>query len=425
MYHTTHRTEFKMNEITKLVLDKKRLRVKECPCGKDNRDGKFVPWVGFDNKGYCHSCAKTFVPEFNNCSTQQYYKPSTKKVIPIEFIPNEVFERQLRNGKYLFSQNEFVKWLGKQDRGEFAFDSDTITRIVDMYRLVNSGRGKYKGWALFPYIDIKGNVRDIKAMAYNSDTGKRLKEPNKVLFIGKEILKKPTANTERCFYGEHLLNGNNKPVKIFESEATAIYASPFYPNYVCLATGGNNGCKWTEREKCEVLRGRSITLYPDIDAHEDWLKKAVLLNNYGLNVSVSNLIKASALKFAFQYNVQYADLVKQKFDMRDILKNKILSDFIKPIPKMITRTKERRSTVTTKVVVIKPPNWNNEIKELELFFANTTLPSGPIKLSPHSTIINSTEFVKAHLSVIKNYNGNTTFLPYLERLIALKEILNN
>ena len=33
-----------------------------CPCGKSNKDGKFVSFVGSEGrgKGFCHSCAKTF-----------------------------------------------------------------------------------------------------------------------------------------------------------------------------------------------------------------------------------------------------------------------------------------------------------------------------------------------------------------------------
>ena len=51
-----------MNEQS-YILDKKRFRVKHCPCGKDNKDGKFVPYVGYENKGYCHSCGEIFLPK--------------------------------------------------------------------------------------------------------------------------------------------------------------------------------------------------------------------------------------------------------------------------------------------------------------------------------------------------------------------------
>ena len=42
-----------LEPLPELKFDKKRFRVKLCPCGKDNKDGKFVPYVGFENKGYC------------------------------------------------------------------------------------------------------------------------------------------------------------------------------------------------------------------------------------------------------------------------------------------------------------------------------------------------------------------------------------
>ncbi|MBK7097579.1 MAG: hypothetical protein IPH58_03420 [Sphingobacteriales bacterium] len=53
-----------MKEYQKLEFDKKRFRIKHCPCGKSNKDGKFIPYKGLDNCGYCHSCGKTF---YLNC----------------------------------------------------------------------------------------------------------------------------------------------------------------------------------------------------------------------------------------------------------------------------------------------------------------------------------------------------------------------
>ena len=34
-----------LEPLPELKFDKKRNRVKFCPCGKDNKDGKFVPYV--------------------------------------------------------------------------------------------------------------------------------------------------------------------------------------------------------------------------------------------------------------------------------------------------------------------------------------------------------------------------------------------
>jgi len=308
-------------------FDKNRKRVKFCPCGKSNADVKFAPYIGYDEKGYCHSCDKTFLPEFQQ--EEHWNKPikwdnASKQKVPkkIDFIPPERFEAFCERG-----QNHFLQWLSDSRRGKYAFDTPTIQKIVNSYRISNSD--KYKGWTLFPYIDIDFRIRDVKAMDYNPNTGKRISVKNgdakdKCYFIGKIILNNINANTERCFYGEHLLKDNNKLVRIFESEATATYAAPFFPESVCIATGGKNGCKWTENIR--TLIGRDILLYPDIDAHYEWLEKAEILRLNKISVKVSDLIKTAALTYAKLKGKEYNDLVKQKFDLRDLLQYTVLNE---------------------------------------------------------------------------------------------------
>ncbi len=329
----------KSEPLPELKFDKQRIRVENCPCGKSNKDGKFVPFVGYENNGYCHSCGETFLPElpkaenWNLDQTTRYSKTKVKEQKKIDFIPGTLFRKQLSNGKHLYRQNNFIQWLGNSQRGEFSFNNLTINQLIESYFLANSI--KYKGWILFPYIDFNGNIRDIKAMDYNPTTGKRIAikngdNQNRCHFIGKAIINNLEANTDRCFYGEHLLKGNNKLVRIFESEAAATYAAPFYNDSVCIATGGNHGCKWTEKSKCSVLLGRTVILYPDIDAHDNWEQKAEILRGYGITVLVSQLIKNSAIKYAEHNKIDFSDLVKSKYDLRDILKHKKLSDILKP-----------------------------------------------------------------------------------------------
>jgi len=68
-------------------------------------------------------------------------------------------------------------------------------------------------------------------------------------------------------------------------------------------------------------------------------------------------------------------------------------------------------------------NWNNEIIELEQFFNTVKLPD-VIRLSKWENITNCREFVNSHLGMAKACNGNSTFKPYLERLIKLKQLFN-
>ena len=435
--------------LPELKFDKRRSRVKYCPCGKDNKDGKFAPYVGFENKGYCHSCGDTFFPEiqkaeqWNTPQPKYYAKPNPQ--LKIDFILLAVYQKQLSNGIHLYNQNNFIQWLKSPHRGIAAFDNKTVTQLIETYLLGNSGKDKYKGWILFPYIDIQNRLCDIKVMDYNPTTGKRISKKNgdsieRCYFIAKEILNNPGANTVRCFFGESLLKGNNKVVLIFESEATAVYSAPFYPDCICIATGGNNGCKWTDKDKCKVLQGRTVILYPDIDAYDSWEQKAEILRGYGIKVQVSQLIKCSALRYAEQSGIEYSELVKQKFDLRDILKHKDLNEFKRSEPKPTQPAPAVEPFPVANIFqpVIqdyqftkpgprfersKPIGWGTEIKELEIFFTDEQFSKQPVKLNQCSTITNVSLFIETHFATIKANDGKKTFIPFLHRLQELKQLL--
>jgi hypothetical protein len=70
-----------------------------------------------------------------------------------------------------------------------------------------------------------------------------------------------------------------------------------------------------------------------------------------------------------------------------------------------------------------PNNWNEQIKELEVFFRSVVLPTERMKISKVCTVTNATVFINSHLAYVKANNGKNGFLPYLERLHALKELL--
>jgi len=67
--------------------------------------------------------------------------------------------------------------------------------------------------------------------------------------------------------------------------------------------------------------------------------------------------------------------------------------------------------------------WDPEIAELENYFGSTILPVVPVKLNEYSTITNIALFINSHLEAVKINNGKGTFLPYLNRLQELKQVL--
>lgn len=63
---------------------------------------------------------------------------------------------------------------------------------------------------------------------------------------------------------------------IVESEKSTIIASCIMPELVWLAAGNLNGLSV---EKCQVLKGRNVMLYPDLGAFKKWNEKAQILNS--------------------------------------------------------------------------------------------------------------------------------------------------
>jgi len=87
-------------------------------------------------------------------------------------------------------------------------------------------------------------------------------------------------------------------VAIVESEKSALIASAVFPELIWLAAGNINGLSI---EKAKVLKGRNVTLFPDLGAFSKWKEKAQMLNSLfpsplgeGLGVRCSTLLENEA-----------------------------------------------------------------------------------------------------------------------------------
>ncbi len=72
----------------------------------------------------------------------------------------------------------------------------------------------------------------------------------------------------------------------------------------------------------------------------------------------------------------------------------------------------------------EPDKWDAEIAEIEDWLKNIVLPVEPVNLNAWTTITDARLFVDSSLAIVKNYNGNRYFLPYLNRLQKFIKILN-
>ena len=246
-----------------------------CPsCGKRRCFTKYInsdtnEYID-DSCGKCdHECScgyhytpKEFFHDHPEAAdnSQANYRPAKSSVAtsrpkPICTIPPEYVK------KCHSMKSVFIDWLNI-----LANSPKELARVYEAYAI----GATRDGGVIFWQVDINMKVRTGKIMHYGVD-GKRKGNPNWVhtkLIYNRIIPDDWTLS--QCFFGEHLLNGNTHTVCIVESEKTAIVMSLFYPQYVWIATGG---CSMLNADKCKVLKGRKVIVYPDSGKLDEWTEK--------------------------------------------------------------------------------------------------------------------------------------------------------
>lgn len=330
---------------------------------------------------------------------------------PISLIPVEVFKDSLK----AHETNHFVQYLIK------LFGVELTSELVSRYFIATSNY--WNGATVFWQIDTQGKVRTGKIMLYSPDTGKRVKEPFNHITWAHKALKLTEFELKQCLFGEHLLIDKTKPVAIAESEKTAIIASVYLPQFIWVAVGSLTNLT---AEKCSILKGRSVILFPDLNGFEKWTIKAKELSHIAI-FFVSDLLERKA-----------TEAERQKgFDLVDYLVKYNYKEFVFPGAEPTEPPSACQAFVEEKIFG-QPDNinsirkteqpisgsWNQEIIELENYFERIALPTQTIILNKCLPITNCSKFIQSNISIVKANNGNQTFLPYLKRLQELKHILS-
>ena len=380
----------------------------------DTETGEHIhPSVGRCNRE--SNCGHHYTPkqyfQDNNISFDtpqpKAYKPRpvTPQPKPVSFIPVEVFKASLKGHE----ENHFVKFLID------LFGVEVASELVSRYFIATSKH--WTGATVFWQIDTQGKVRTGKIMLYSPTTGKRVKSLELPLYWVHKALKQPEFELRQCLFGEHLLIDKTKPVAIVESEKTAVIASVYLPQFIWVAVGSLTNLN---AEKCSILKGRTVTLFPDLNVFEKWSNKAKELSHLAI-FTVSDLLERKATEAE----------KKQGFDLADYLIKYDYKAFALPEPEAIEppRAVHPLFEVTPfeqpepVYYFSKPDNWEQDIAELENYFASIELPTQPLKLNRCSTITNCSLFIQNHFATVKGSKGNRTFLPYLNRLQELKQVL--
>ncbi len=243
-----------------------------------------------ENVGKCNredNCQYHYTPKMffdDNHIQQDRLMPTIRKSKPlpkpISFIAEDVFLSSQKQ----YESNNFVKWLRK------LFGDDITNELVEKY-----GIGTSKHWTgatVFWLIDINLKIRSGEIIHFDAETGRTIKEPQRRKYWVHSALKQSDVNLN-CFFGEHLLTiqeSNSKPIAIVEAAKTAIIASVFFPQYIWLACLGKNGLN---ADKFKVLKGRTVVLYPDVNAFDYWDEKAREFSHIA-TVEVSSVLEKIA-----------------------------------------------------------------------------------------------------------------------------------
>jgi len=372
------------------------------------------------------------------------------------FIPVEVFNRTHAG----YEQNTFIQNL--LTRVAFPFEVQDIEKVISLYHLGTVQNGYRSGANTFPFIDIQNKVRAIQVKQFdkqNHTTGtdflhsiieKHHSRNNKPLPKWLEAYNKNETKVS-CLFGEQLLSKYPyNPVALVEAPKTAIYGTLYFgfpeqpTNLLWLAVYNLSSLNLN---KCQALKGRNVYLFPDLSkdgkAFELWSNKATEIQKrlQGTYFHVSDLLEQLAPQQDKEQGKDIADyLIKQ--DWR-LFRKQDIKEVPKPEPKPVeTSTREKsekrealkktffsQPELLPKVEVFKterieqPQNWSNDISELESCFTGIKIPTQPVKLNRCSTIADCSLFIESHFATVKANNGKRTFLPYLNRLKELKQVL--
>jgi len=403
--------------------------------------------------------------EQENGNSFKTWKPKqpvqrTKAIPKPTFVPNDILNKTLLG----YEQNTFIQNL--LHRIDFPFEAADIQQVIELYYLGTVCNGYMTGSITFPFIDEKENVRAIQVKQFD-DTNHTLNTNFIHSIIESNCNKKGEPLPEwlqtyknnelkvSCLFGEHLLNKYPlNPIALVEAPKTAIYGALYFglpetnTNLLWLAVYNLSSLTF---DKCKVLNGRNVFLFPDLSADgkafELWSKKAhdfaeqipkarfkvsdllethapaELKNDAGDIADV--LIKMNWRNFRTHQAKDMEQQAPEPMKKPELISKSVKSVNSEVVNKTFFSTEKKPSADTTLFIKTKTEDWAQQIDELENFFNEVEIPAEPIRLNQWSEVLNVSLFIETHFARAKANNGNETFLPYLNRLKELKQKLIN
>jgi hypothetical protein len=279
----------------------------------------------------------------------RYYTESGNVTIPTEpqarpqetrifYLPEPVLNDTLKGYEInTFIQN-LLQWYPAKD----------IEKVISLYRLGTVTDGYNKGAVTFPFIDKAGNIRTIQAKQFNEQNHTKKNGTDFIhSMIEKQYLKagdtlpdwlqdyKKNERFVSCLFNEHLLTRYPmNPVALVEAPKTAVigtlcYGLPDSPGQLLWLAVYNKSS--LTLEKCKVLKGRKVVLYPDLNAFNDWNAKAKEISESlpGTRFVVSDLLELNANEADIKNGLDLADYLT-RFDYKLFRKEQTHTEAIIP-----------------------------------------------------------------------------------------------
>lgn len=193
------------------------------------------------------------------------------------------------------------------------FATDAICRVFSRYGLLADLEYEQDGLygIAFPFQDDK--TRQLLSMQYDPATGRQTGEQP----IGQRLMKGYDLQSAPALCGTHLLpEYPGKPVGILRDLRDILIMTLADDTRLWLATGNSNrnGYSLTDPPIMEVLRGRSITLYPASGLYDASMPIAHRMQEQGIDTTISNAAEQLTTGMTSDAQLTIADFVLQQIE---------------------------------------------------------------------------------------------------------------
>jgi hypothetical protein len=279
--------------------------------GKCDHAGSCCYFLSPYKDGYAANAAKTETGKASsNVSSCPDMRTVNKAPNQIEnIIPGHVLQSTFKG----WEQNVFLQNL--QSNIPYPFLASDIEKVRELYQLGTVTKGAWAGAITIPFIDSENKVRAIQVKKFDNQNHtlkttflhaicesfyRHNKQP-----LPRWLIKYLSSDRRvSCLFGEPLLQQFPlNPVCFVEAPKSAVIGTlytgiPGKPSdFIWLAAYNLSSLTF---EKCKVLQGRYVTLFPDLSAnghaYELWKNKAAEFNRKmpDTHFEVSDLIEKNA-----------------------------------------------------------------------------------------------------------------------------------